>query len=239
MAVVAIFLAGCDGGSITVNAPQQKAPMASPSLMLAPSQATLAPGNTVQMMATLLNGDGTTSDVTSNSATMYMSADNSIATVNSTGLVTAVAGGTTTITATTTATMQSSSSSTGMGGMMGGMGSSGGGSTQMTLSATATITVTGPAGGGGSMTMVTITPANPSVSMNNMTQLTATETMADGSQMDITSSATWSSSNTSIATVGNSAGTFGQVMGMGMGTATITATAADGTKGTTTVTVTM
>src|SRR5262249_52269102 len=51
-------------------------------------------------------------------------------------------------------------------------------------------------------------------------RLSATETLADSTHQDITASAAWSSSNTTVATVSNA----GVVTAMGLGTAIITAT---------------
>jgi uncharacterized protein YjdB len=51
----------------------------------------------------------------------------------------------------------------------------------------------------------------------------ATGTYSDGSIADLTSSVTWSSSNTSVATVSGLAGTAGLVKGVAVGDATITA----------------
>jgi uncharacterized protein YjdB len=51
-------------------------------------------------------------------------------------------------------------------------------------------------------------------------QLTATATMGDGSTQDVTSSATWSSSNGAVATVSSA----GVVTGVAAGSATIAAT---------------
>jgi len=53
--------------------------------------------------------------------------------------------------------------------------------------------------------------------------LVATGVFADGSKQDVTSQATWSSSDATIATVGNTATTKGQVTGVAAGTVTVTA----------------
>ncbi len=80
---------------------------------------------------------------------------------------------------------------------------------------------------------ITVTPANPSVLKLSTQQFTATGTYSDNTTKDITSSVTWSSGTTSIATV--SAG--GLVTGVSVGAATITATFGR-TSGDTTITVT-
>ena len=74
---------------------------------------------------------------------------------------------------------------------------------------------------------LSVTPLCPGVQVTKTQQLTATGTFNDGTVQDLTSSATWSSSDGSKATV-NSAGL---ASGVGVGTASITAsaTAATGT----------
>jgi hypothetical protein len=54
--------------------------------------------------------------------------------------------------------------------------------------------------------------------------LVATGVFADGSKQDVTSQATWSSSSTAIATVGNTSTSKGRVTGVAAGTVTVTAT---------------
>jgi hypothetical protein len=55
-------------------------------------------------------------------------------------------------------------------------------------------------------------------------QFIATGTFSDNSTQDITTSVTWSSSNTSVATISNTAGSNGLAAAVGSGSATITAT---------------
>lgn len=92
-------------------------------------------------------------------------------------------------------------------------------------------------GGGGSKTPATlssiaITPANPSVALGATQQLTATGSYSDGSKNDLTSSATWSSSSSGVATVSSA----GLAMPVTTGTSTITATVGS-IHGSTTLTV--
>ena len=77
-----------------------------------------------------------------------------------------------------------------------------------------------------------VTPTNPSLAIQSALQLIATGTYSDNSTGDFTHSATWSSSDTTKATVSSS----GLVTGIAAGTATITATSGD-KSGSTTVTV--
>jgi len=93
--------------------------------------------------------------------------------------------------------------------------------------ATTTITATSGAISGSTnltvtpaiLTSITITPLNPPVPVGGTQQFTATGTFTDGTTQNLTSSATWSSSNPAIATVSNT----GLGNGLGQGTATISA----------------
>ena len=67
---------------------------------------------------------------------------------------------------------------------------------------------------------IAVSPANPSISQSQNQQFTATGTYSDGSSKNITTSVTWSSSNTAVATVGP---TPGQATGVTAGTSQITA----------------
>ncbi|MEK6743019.1 MAG: Ig-like domain-containing protein [Nitrospirota bacterium] len=84
--------------------------------------------------------------------------------------------------------------------------------------------VTGCTSGGEtplSRTLVSIalSPANPSVAVGTSQQFTATGTYSDSSTRDLTSSATWKSSNASVTTIDSA----GLATPIGSGTATITA----------------
>ena len=81
------------------------------------------------------------------------------------------------------------------------------------------------------LSSIAIGPAPPTVRQGQTATLTATGTYNDGSTHDITSSVTWTSSNTSVATVA-----AGSVLGVASGTTTVTATDA-GTSVTGTVNV--
>jgi len=90
-----------------------------------------------------------------------------------------------------------------------------------------TLTV-GPA----TLVSIAVTPANPSIAKGTTQQFAATGTYSDGSTRTLTSSATWVSSNTAVATV--TAG--GLASGAGQGTSQISATSG-GVTGSTTLTV--
>ncbi|MBU4143154.1 Ig-like domain-containing protein, partial [Patescibacteria group bacterium] len=74
---------------------------------------------------------------------------------------------------------------------------------------------------------------NPSLPLGNTVQFTASGSYSDGTTLNITAQVTWSSSNTSVATVNNS----GLATAMATGTATITATSGS-ISGNTTLTIT-
>jgi hypothetical protein len=71
---------------------------------------------------------------------------------------------------------------------------------------------------------IQLLPANPSVPAGSGCTFRATGTYSDGSTQDITQLVTWSSSDGSVATVSNAAGSHGFVQSVGGGTAQIGAT---------------
>ncbi|MBL9017351.1 MAG: Ig-like domain-containing protein [Myxococcales bacterium] len=162
------------------------------ALTVGPDNQMLCAGQTLTLTARATLTDGTMPVVT---ATSWMAAPTSVATVSSTGVVTAVAQGTATITASYTDPV-------------------GGGMT----TDTATVIVN-PA----CLTSIDITGA-ATVTAGLTTPLTATGTFSDNSMMNITEMVVWSSAPTSVATVSTTAGSRGTVTGVAMGTATITAT---------------
>jgi uncharacterized protein YjdB len=54
---------------------------------------------------------------------------------------------------------------------------------------------------------ITIAPASPSTAAGTSVQLSATAAYSDGSHADVTQQANWTSSNTSVATIGTKTGT--------------------------------
>ena len=75
-------------------------------------------------------------------------------------------------------------------------------------------------GGAPVLTSITVTPANPSISVNGQQQFTATGNYSDGSHQNLTSSATWASSSPSVATITSG----GLATGVAAGSTTIKAT---------------
>ena len=97
-----------------------------------------------------------------------------------------------------------------------------------TINAAVTLNVNSPA-----IVSIAVTPANPSIALGTNQQFTAIGTYGDGSTLNLTTSATWSSSTPSVAT----AGPNGLAMSATTGQTSITATAA-GVAGTSGLTVT-
>jgi uncharacterized protein YjdB len=87
---------------------------------------------------------------------------------------------------------------------------------------------------GPTLTTVTLAPSTPSVAVGKTQQMTATGTYDNSSTETVTDSASWASSDVTIATVSST----GLVTGVASGSATISATL-DGVTGSTTVNVTV
>ena len=79
------------------------------------------------------------------------------------------------------------------------------------------------AGTGIQLTSIAVTPSPSTVTMGSKIQFTATGTYSDSSTQSLTNTATWNSSNTSVATISNTSGTQGQATGLTGGTSNITA----------------
>ena len=86
------------------------------------------------------------------------------------------------------------------------------------------------------LTAVSVGPQNLSLNISQTQQMSATGTYSDGSQKTLTSGVTWSSSDSSAVSVGNSSGV---ATGLTVGSATITGSAGScsACSGSTTVTV--
>ncbi|TGL63534.1 beta strand repeat-containing protein [Leptospira sarikeiensis] len=97
---------------------------------------------------------------------------------------------------------------------------------------TSTITATLGATSGSSDVTVTaatllsiqVNPTNPNVALGLGQNFTAIGTYSDSTTKDLTTQATWNSSNTNIATISNSSGTNGQATSLALGNTNITAT---------------
>ncbi len=153
-------------------------------LQISPApQFRLAPGTSLQLTATGIRSDLTSENVTNNVA--WSSSAASVATVSSTGLVTAAGLGTAVLTARTG-----------------------------NLSAFTTVTVTQV-----SLTQLQVTPSGLLLSTGMSRALTATGIFSDNTSQDLTSQVTWSTSDSSRATVTST----GLVTALAPGNATITA----------------
>src|SRR5207237_9612068 len=104
--------------------------------------------------------------------------------------------------------------------------------TSGTVNGSTTLTVTAA-----TLTSITVTPANPSIAMGTTQQFKATGTFSDNSTQDLTTTAVWSSDNTGVATISNTAGSQGLATPVAIGTANIAATSG-AISGATQVTVT-
>lgn len=170
------------------------------SLVVTPPSPTLYVSQAQAMVATVVYADNTTAVVTGTST--WSSSDPTVATVTTPagggGFPGGGGGGVVTAVGTGTATVTASYG---------------------TLVGTATITVTAPA-----LTYVQVTPTNPSITAQATAQFTATAVFADNSTRNVTSSSSWTSSNSTVAVVSNSGATIGRATGLGAGTSTITAT---------------
>jgi hypothetical protein len=123
------------------------------------------------------------------SVATWASSNVAIATISSTGLATAAACGTTTITAEYQGVV---------------------GQTQLTVQCT----------GNQTLQSITVLPSNPTIpQIGQTTQFVALGTLVGGGEVDLTNIATWVSSNTPVATVGNT----GLVTAVSCGTTTVSA----------------
>jgi len=87
------------------------------------------------------------------------------------------------------------------------------------INGTASLTVTTVV----TLTSIAVTPPNPSIALASTQQFMATGTFSDSTTQDITTSVTWSSSDSAVATVSNAGGSKGLATSVAAGTTTITA----------------
>jgi hypothetical protein len=83
---------------------------------------------------------------------------------------------------------------------------------------------------------ISVTPLNQSITQGATLQFKATGTYPDSSTQDVTTTVTWSSSSTTVATISNSSGSNGLATSVGPGSTTIQASLS-GVNGSTTLTV--
>ena len=113
-----------------------------------------------------------------------------------------------------------------------GVGSANITATSGTVSHSTTLTVSGAA-----LVSIAVNPPAASIPAGATQQFTATATFSDSSTQDVTSTAYWSSSNGTVATISDSVGSQGLSTGLGAGSITITA-ASGSVNGTAGLTVT-
>ncbi|MGO9452235.1 MAG: beta strand repeat-containing protein [Candidatus Binataceae bacterium] len=170
-------------------------------------------GTSEQLTATGVFSDGTSEDLTI--SVTWASSSTSVASVTSGGLVTGNGPGNATI----SATLNELSGETAKAAQSG-------------ISGETTLIVT-PA----TLASIAITPNNPTIANSTSVRLIATGTFSDGSTMDLTSVATWTSTSSSVAKVADTSPSKGEVTGVSSGTSTVHATF-NGISDSTTVTVT-
>jgi hypothetical protein len=71
---------------------------------------------------------------------------------------------------------------------------------------------------------ITVSPANATLTAGLRASYTATGFYSDGSKADVTTQVTWTTGDTTVATISNVAGASGQLLARGMGITTVTAT---------------
>jgi len=74
-----------------------------------------------------------------------------------------------------------------------------------------------------SLVSIAVTPTSPSITIGTPQQFTAMGTFSDNTTQDLTTSVTWNSSNTGVATISNGAGNNGKATSLAAGSSTITA----------------
>ncbi len=88
----------------------------------------------------------------------------------------------------------------------------------------------GPGSSAPTLVSIAVTPANPSIALGTAEQFTATGTYSNNSTQNITTSVVWSSSTTTVATIGSNNGLAASVA---TGTTTITASSGSVSRSTT------
>ena len=176
------------------------------SLAVTPGNPSIAAGQRQQFTATGTYSDGSHQNLTSTAT--WTSSTTSVASISSSGAgITFGTPGVATGVAAGSTVIQATSGS---------------------ISGSTSLTVTAP-----TLVSITVTPANPSIAAGQQQQFTATGNYTDGSHQNLTSTATWTSSTPSVATI--AAG--GMASGVAQGSTTIQATSGS-INGSTSLTVT-
>jgi uncharacterized repeat protein (TIGR03803 family) len=168
----------------------------------------VAKGTSTQLTATTVYRENRHADVGTD--VTWLSSNTAVATVSSNGKVSTVGPGTATITATCKVSSVCGS-----------------------ISANITVTVTAA-----TLVSIALTPPTLGVAVGTSQQFTATGTYSDSSTQVLTTTVTWASSNTSVATIGNASGSQGLATGLQAGSTSITAALSGVTSPAVTLTVT-
>ncbi len=170
------------------------------SIEISPAATTIPLQTTQQFTAQGIFNDNSVQDLTGK--VTWSSSDATVAVISngtgSHGLAVPVLSGTTTITVITATIVAPSGGAT--------------------LSSSTTLTVT-PA----TLSSISVTPANPKMALGTTQQFIATGTYSDNSTFDLTDFVAWSSSNPSVASISNTAGTKGLAAPVASGSTVITA----------------
>ena len=173
------------------------------SIAVTPSTASVPVGRTQQFTAIATYSDGSTANITSATGITWRSSNIGIGTINTS------TGLATSVVVSPTPTVITAT----YGGV---------------TSSDATLYVTSAV-----LESIAVSPSTPSIALGNTSQFTATGTYSDDSSVDLTSAVAWSSSTTTVATIGGA----GLATSKAVGTTTISATA-DSVSGSATLTVT-
>ncbi|WP_390252815.1 beta strand repeat-containing protein, partial [Vibrio parahaemolyticus] len=194
--LLSLLLVGCNNGDDGLLDIPSGWSHKAVSLAVTPKSASIPMGLTQQLEADAVLNTGQTVRVTTDSHLTWTSSDAAIATVDAAGLVTGVTQGTVTITAE-------------------GINNDG-----SRVSDIATITVTDAIA-----TALTVTPKTKNLAKGLTQDYKAEALMSTGQVIDVTENAqlTWSSLNTTIATISNTTGSQGVAQSLEKGTATIKA----------------
>jgi uncharacterized protein YjdB len=145
------------------------------SIAITPASPSIAAGTTQQFVATGTLTDNSTQNISADVG--WTSSSTTVATVNGAGLASSLSAGQTIITANCT-----------LASMCG------------TVSATAALNVSAA-----TLVSIAVTPTTPSIALGTTQQFVATGTYTDNTTQNLSAQASWSSSNTTVASV-NSAG---------------------------------
>ncbi len=164
------------------------------SISITPGISSMAIGTSAQLIATGTFTDNTTQNMAAD--VRWTSSAPTVATVDASGEVSSLAAGQTTI----SAICQPAN-------------------TCGNISATTTITVSTA-----TLLSIGVTPSSPDIALGTTQQFTATGTYSDNSTQDLGRQVTWASSNSAIATIGNTGVTRGLAAALAAGSTGITAT---------------